>query len=77
MPLNQIASLEHTREAPDQALSMALLGSPQVLITLRGPVTARGAYGLTRRVGALRLKVDEPERFVAHLRARLAEETGE
>lgn len=70
--LEQIASVEHTRASgAEDALSVTLLGGAQVLVVLRTPVTVQGPYGLSRRVRALHLNVDEPGRFLGHLRRRI------
>jgi hypothetical protein len=50
-------------------LHAALLGDPQMVLILRGPVRARGPYGIEKEVRRVGLVVDEADR----LRAVLAE----
>jgi hypothetical protein len=50
-------------------LHAALLTDPQVILVLRGPVRARGPYGIEKEVRRVGLAVDEADR----LRAVLAE----
>lgn len=50
------------RRAPEH-LQLAGLGTPTALLTLREPVTARGAYGRERVVRTIALTVDDPADF--------------
>ncbi len=57
----QAASLEK------DTLRAALLAAPNLLLTLRGPVVARGLFGTTRSTTRLALYVDDPNRLRAAL----------
>jgi hypothetical protein len=74
IPLADLAEVEAGRQAalPRRTpgyLRAAVLVAPQLLLVLREPLTAKGPYGIRRKVSRVGLAVDEPER----LRAALAE----
>jgi hypothetical protein len=51
------------------ALRLALPNAPRVLVELKAPATAIGAYGLRREVDAIELGLDDPAQFVRALSA--------
>jgi len=65
VPRALIADVTRIQEMPrDRGVLRAAFGTaPELLVTLREAVLARGPVGLTRRVTAIALHVDEPERL--------------
>ncbi len=61
------------RHQPDGAdgdtVEIVPVGGPNVWMTARRPVEARGLFGITRRGRHVALHVDEPDAFLAHLAA--------
>lgn len=72
--LGAIASVESTAMTPEEGgavgLKLALVGSPRVTVRFREPVPALGPYGARRRVSAIEIGVDEPERLMRALHER-------
>ncbi|MCB0834902.1 MAG: hypothetical protein KDC45_15640 [Bacteroidetes bacterium] len=65
-----IGTLKNNKDKPDaDTLVAALLGSPNVQITLDRPVEITGLYGIRRVVKTIRLRVDGSSKFCAALGA--------
>jgi hypothetical protein len=60
--IEPVASAKTT--ARKDLLTAALLGKPNLRLVLREPTEVAGLYGLVRTVFEIRLRLDEPERFV-------------
>jgi hypothetical protein len=69
IPQHQIVGLRKLggSERVAGALRLALPNAPRVLIELKTPATAIGAYGLRRQVDAIEVGVDYPDQFVQAL----------
>ena len=68
VPLANISCIERISETPHRHATLLvgpLLVQPNVLLTLREPVMAKGMYGITRTVRQVAVLVDEPNAFVA------------
>jgi hypothetical protein len=64
------ADCTSARAAEDKSakpVDLVLFGTPDVEIRLSRPVTARGLFGLRRTATTIRLQIDDPEGFIAHL----------
>jgi hypothetical protein len=64
VPRDLVAAATRIDARPENALRAFLLW-PNVLLTLRAPVVARGPFGIERQVTRIALGVDEPEAFLA------------
>ena len=69
IPRSAIASVIRIQEMPrEKGILRAALGTaPELLLTLREPVTARGPLGIRRTVTGIALHVDDPGKLRAAL----------
>jgi len=51
-------------ESPADSLSIVVLGAPNVRLRFNRPVHLEGLYGISRVVSEVRLRMDDPDRFV-------------
>jgi hypothetical protein len=66
--LADITSVAETTSVPAGALSLAVL-APTVLVTLRAPVEVVGLLGRRRCADRIALTIDDPQAFIAAVRA--------
>lgn len=74
IPRSEIANLETVKEMPPKAkdlLNAVIFGEPQLLMTLKSPITAKGLFGLEKRVLRIALAVDGRSEFLTEVRERL------
>jgi hypothetical protein len=66
IPKSQIAGVRRLRsnETIAGALRLALPNTPRVLIELKTPAIATGAYGLRRETTAIEIGADSPDQFM-------------
>lgn len=64
------------QEVPEEGtagfMRLAVGDDPNVLLRLEPPVSVRLAFGLRKNAGLIGLRLDEPQRFVAAVKARLS-----
>ncbi len=75
IPFAQIASVERAGLSSENEaghLNAVVFGGAQLVVRTGTPVVAEGPYGITREVTSVGLRVDEPARFEALLKARMA-----
>jgi hypothetical protein len=67
LPLAQLTSAALGRAA--EALPLAVLGTPNLVLRFDRPVTVHGLFGIAKTAQALALQVDEPEALLEALRS--------
>jgi len=76
IPVALIRSVRRISPAPGSSrprgtLRVTPLDAPNVELALRAPATLHGSFGVARSAARVQLFVDEPDAFVAAIRARL------
>ena len=77
VPFEDVAALEILRGGTvlpkrKDLLRAVVLGDARYLLRLKRPLTAEGAYGMRKQVEQIAFTVDEPQRFEAALRDKIA-----
>ncbi|NUO80412.1 hypothetical protein HUU05_10080 [candidate division KSB1 bacterium] len=73
LPLDQITAIEKFRAREQRGkeyLSMALFGSPRLVLHCKAPVLVHGLFGLKRVVTQIGLSIDEEKLFLERAQAR-------
>lgn len=69
IPLHEIEHIQQSRkplEKDSGHLDMTLLGTPNLILTLKAPVLVSGFYGITRRPSKIQIQIDQPADFLQH-----------
>jgi len=70
IPLDEIESIEQTRkplEKNSAHMDMTLLGTPNIVLTLRSPVIAYGFYGITKTPSKIQIQIDQAADFIERI----------
>jgi hypothetical protein len=74
IPLNDIAEIQNPsrrEKNTTDCVSLALFGSPRLVMALRQPVKIKGLFGIQKETRRLALTIDDEKRFQQELNERL------
>ncbi len=74
IPLSGIAEIQNLsrrEKSVDDYVSVALFGSPRLVMALRQPITIKGLFGIQKETWRLALTIDDEKRFRQELNGRL------
>ncbi len=74
IPLSDIAEIQNLsrrEKSDDDYVSVALFGSPRLVMALRQPIKIKGLFGIQKETRRLALTIDDEKRFRQELNVRL------